>query len=78
MRQGQKKEKGWKASRMSTPVETPSAAAAAAAKDGKGKDRIGKVFYRVRTAFKRSDPSRRKRPGGGEPMVPAAGAATLR
>ena len=66
---------------MSTPLETTSAAAAAAAKDGKGKDRIGKVFYRVRTAFKRSDASRRKsaRPGdGGEPIVPAAGAATLR
>ena len=62
---------------MSTPAETE--AAAAAAKDVKGKDRIGKVFYRVRTAFKRGE-SRHKsaRPGVGEPMIPAAGAATKR
>lgn len=53
---------------MSTEAENPSVAAAA--KDGKGKDRIGKVFYRVRTAFKRGDASRRKAPqAAGEPVI---------
>ncbi len=56
---------------MSTEAGTPSAVTPA--KDGKGKDRIGKVFYRVRTAFKRVDSSRRKTAQNtGEPMMPAA------
>lgn len=65
---------------MSTETGTPSAAAAAAAaKEGKGKDRIGKVIYRVRTAFKRGDSSRRKTAQTTvEPLMPAAAPGIVR
>ena len=57
---------------MGTEAGNPPAALAA--KDGKGKDRIGKVIFRVRTALKRGEHSRRKHLQAGEdPMVPAAG-----
>ncbi|RYP71525.1 hypothetical protein DL769_004679 [Monosporascus sp. CRB-8-3] len=56
---------------MSSPAGAPSAASAT--KDGKGKDRMEKVFHRMRTVFRKGESSRRKK-ATSEPKVPTAAA----